>query len=368
MKKIMSMLLVIVVCCGLFAGCADSEKSEEKKNDVKVVEKEFQGITFNVPETWSEENSTETELFFYPENATFLVQFIGQTSMNMQDDVSVQQFIDGFGQSFSKFNLDKHMEENVAGSKALKFTSTFEEGDAFLKSTVVVVNHNGGLLSFMLATDSESKDGYDKEFDEIIKSVKNINGMASGGNATIQDSDEILKQIKVKATPTQDGTMCVFVTNESESVIDELQVQINYKDESGTTIDVQEDGHDMVLPGSTVVSRIDTPTSYKDFEIVNQIEIGIHSGYENHAQQIEMTSKKGEEGIIVELTNNAEISIDEVELIAVLYKGKDIVEVTYPTDIMNIQAGQKVTEKIDTFDTEYDRFEIYLNQAHTFGI
>ena len=40
----------------------------------------------------------------------------------------------------------------------------------------------------------------------------------------------------------------------------------------------------------------------------------------------------------------------------------------YPQDIMDVQSGETVTEKINTYGEEYDRFEIYLNQAHTFGL
>lgn len=368
MKKVMSLLLIALMCCGILAGCGGSEKPVEKKGE-NVVEKEFQGITFNIPETWGGEEATETELFFYQDNAMFLVQFIEQTSINMQDELSVQQFIDGFGQGFVNFELIERSEENVAGAKALRFTSTFVQQEVTFDSTVVVMKHNGGLISFMIASDSKEDKKYNKDFEKIIDSVNNISGATSEGNAEEGvNPDEVLNQVKVNAIPTQDETMCVFITNESETIIDELQVQINYKDENGTTIDVQDDWHDMVLPGSTVVSRIDTPQSFADFEIVSQIELETHPSYENHVNQVEITSNKGEKGIIVEITNNAEVMIDEIELIAVLYNGEEITEVTYPDDIMDVQPGQKVTEKIDTFGAKYDRFEIYVNQAHTFGL
>ena len=60
-----------------------------------------------------------------------------------------------------------------------------------------------------------------------------------------------------------------------------------------------------------------------------------------------------------------------------LYKGQELVTVTYPQDIYDLGAGQTTTEKISVYDCEtydnlkygsdYDRIEVYLNQAHTFG-
>lgn len=183
----------------------------------------------------------------------------------------------------------------------------------------------------------------------------------------IPNTEDVLEKIDVNVVATEEGTMCAFITNNSDTIVDELKVQINYKDANGTTIDVKEDGHDMVLPGSVVVSRIDKPENYVDFEVEKQIELGKHPKYENHSKDIQLISNEGEKGVIVEITNNSAVSISEIEIIAVLYNGETIVEVTYPKDIMNVQAGQKITEKIDTFGTEYDRFEVYLNQAHTFG-
>lgn len=123
----------------------------------------------------------------------------------------------------------------------------------------------------------------------------------------------------------------------------------------------------MVLPGSTVVSRLEMPDSYADYEIETTVQLGINPSYENHADEVEVKANQGEKCIIVEITNNADVSIDEVEYIAVLYKGDEIVTVEYPEDIMDVPIGKTVTKKVETYDEEYDKFEVYLNQAHTFG-
>lgn len=182
------------------------------------------------------------------------------------------------------------------------------------------------------------------------------------------DVEEVRKKVDVKAVPTEDGLTCVFITNNSETVIDELGVQVNYKDDTGATVDMDNDGHDMVLPGSTVVSRMDAPDTYADCEVETSIQLDIYPKYENHAKDVVVNSNQGDKCVIVEITNNSDVSIDEIEYTAVLYKDEQIVTVEYPQDIRDVAAGQTVTEKVDTYSKEYDRFEIYLNQAHTFGL
>ena len=196
---------------------------------------------------------------------------------------------------------------------------------------------------------------------------ENIVPQSAGTNENA-DPEGIRQKLDVKAIPTVDGLVCVFITNNSDTVIDELEVQLNYKDDSGATIDMGKDGHDMVLPGSTVVSRMDAPESYTDFEILTTIELGVHPKYENHANDVIVNSNQGDQGKIVEIVNNSDVSLDEVEFIAVLYKGEQITTVKYPQDIYDVPAGQTITEKINLYTDDYDRFEIYLNQAHTFGL
>lgn len=189
----------------------------------------------------------------------------------------------------------------------------------------------------------------------------------SEDSANGNDADDISSEIQVSPVKTLDGLMCLFITNNSSTTVDELNVQINYKDKNGTTIDMDEDAHDMVLPGYTVVSRMEAPDSYADYEIVTDVELGVNPNYENHSEDVIVNSNQGDQCIIVEITNNADVDIDEVEFIAVLYSGDQIVTVEYPTDVMDIAQGETITEKVDTYDKQYDHFEIYLNQAHTFG-
>lgn len=179
---------------------------------------------------------------------------------------------------------------------------------------------------------------------------------------------KVYDDISIKAVPTLSGKLCVFITNNSKSIVDELEIHANYKDSSGSVIDTDSDGHDMILPGYTVVSDLDAPAQYNDVVVSKDIELGVNPSYENHSDDVKVFSNEGNDCIIVQLQNNSDVSIDEMEYIVVFYKGDDISDMSYANDVYDIKPGEEVTEKVSVRGVEYDKYEVYLNQAHTFGL
>lgn len=194
-------------------------------------------------------------------------------------------------------------------------------------------------------------------------------GAAYGDKKTENvDVEAVRDKVDIKAVPTLDGDVCAFITNNSDVVIDELEVQVNYLGSNGQIIDLDTDGHDVILPGHTVVSCLSAPDDYASFDTEFEIELGVHPDYENHSEQVEVSSNEGDDCIIVQIKNNSDVMIDEIEYVVVLYNGDKVVSVSYANDVMDVAAGKTVTEKVDTFREQFDRFEVYLNQAHTFGL
>lgn len=179
--------------------------------------------------------------------------------------------------------------------------------------------------------------------------------------------DAVKEKLEIKPFKTLDGEVCLLITNNSDSIVDELEVQIIYRDASGKTIDMVTDGHDMLIPGNTVVSKMSAPEEYSDYEIISDIQLDCHPSYKNHADKVSVSSNPGEGCVIVEITNNDDVPIDEIEYNVVFYKGDNVAHVNYPQDITNVDAGKTVTEKVSIYGFEYDKHEVYLNQAHTFG-
>lgn len=369
MERMLSMLLAACLCCGLLAGCDRGVEKDEVVNKSASKTASIREYSFEVPESWEEGENTEDLLYFYPADSMLMIGY-SEMNQSVTNENARKEFMDSFGAGMKAFDLVSETEQNVAGQQAYKYEMNISMADKDWKATMVVMDGQDGVLSLLMSTLSNSEKNYDKEFEDILNSLKLESGaVAKGLNQSNEaDLESVKSKIDVRAMPTLDGLMCVFITNNSDSIIDELNVQLNYKNVDGTTIDTDEDWHDMVLPGSTVVSRMDTPESYDNYEIQTNIELGTHPKYENHAENVTINSNQGDKCIIVEITNNSDVVLDEVEYIAVLYQGDNIVTVEYPQDVMDVPVGQTITEKVDTFSDEYDRFEIYLNQAHTFGL
>ncbi len=81
-----------------------------------------------------------------------------------------------------------------------------------------------------------------------------------------------------------------------------------------------------------------------------------------------MKSNLGNNVVIIQITNNSNVEIEEFEYIVVFYKGNDISSVSFPKDAYDISPKKTITEKVETYGLDFERFEVYVNQAHTFGL
>lgn len=186
---------------------------------------------------------------------------------------------------------------------------------------------------------------------------------------TMQASSELLHCEKDSIISTavllESGDYCVFIKNNSEIVIDELQAIIYYYDSEGQIVDYYSDGHDVILPGSTVVSKINGSKSYANASLDINYETGINRGYKNHSKDVSIHATQGNNGLIVYVKNNGDVDIDEIEYNFVFYYEGKIISMGSPNDVYDVKAGSVVLEK-ERLPKQYDAYEIYLNQAHTF--
>lgn len=198
-------------------------------------------------------------------------------------------------------------------------------------------------------------------------SLTSLHPAASGtANNNSESVSMVESKIDVKAVKTLDGLCCVFITNNSHTIIDELDIQVQYFDDSKSIIDAEEDGHDMILPGHTVVSRMNAPDKFAEIRTECSIELGVNSGYINHADDVKTSANKGDNCVIVQITNDSNVKIEEIEYAVVFYKGDVVASISYPEDIYDVPENKTITKKVSAYGAEFDRFEVYLNQAHTF--
>ena len=196
--------------------------------------------------------------------------------------------------------------------------------------------------------------------------------VASGEN-TLAPTVSVDEQIAVElAEYTWDGDRYAgaLITNNSDEQIGELEVQILFYDADGNIIGTAEDGHDAILPGSTVVSyfsSLDVPQSFDHMDYKLSVDVEANSGYKNHAANVKIDTNIGEDCVILQITNNADVTIEELEYSVVFYKDGKVVDMGFGVDVYDISAGETVIEERSSWGVDFDAYVVYINQAHTFG-
>ncbi len=379
MKKLCSMLLTGILMITLLAGCGsttETAKEEAKVPDLKGSYKQTNSNSEDSYQVAAIDDDTITIYWFTASDQTTALYWTGtyeapteagKYSWNSKNYHDLTDYaLLASGDDSKTINYDNGEISYEVSMMGVTTTVTLKKSEDVKVSTqkptakTETSNEAGITEGNADASTGISSSTYDEP--------------ASAGEST----EEVSKQLEITSKPTQDGQVAVFITNNSQTIIDELEVKINYLDSNNMVIDQDTDGHDMVLPGYTVVSKMDVPSvEFADAQIEYNIELNAHRNYVNHSEDVVISSNPGDGCVMVQITNNSDVNIDEIEIDVVLFKGEDVVTITYPQDIYDLGAGQSTTEKVDVYSvktfsnlvygTDYDRIEVYLNQAHTFG-
>lgn len=168
------------------------------------------------------------------------------------------------------------------------------------------------------------------------------------------------------------GDRCVgaLITNNGTKQVGELEIQFLFYDAEGNIIGTDRDGHDVILPNSTVTScasKYEVPQSYTRVDYILTIDADANSRYKNHAPKVSIETNLGENCVILQITNNAEVDIDELEYSVVFYKEGKVVDMDIGVDVRDIPSGGKVIEEYSSWGVDFDSYKVFINQAHTFG-
>lgn len=194
---------------------------------------------------------------------------------------------------------------------------------------------------------------------------------ASGENTTNASNEEPQFTVEIAEFAWEgDRYVGALITNDSTKQIGELEIQFLFYDAEGKIIGTASDGHDAILPNSTVtafVSNIDVPQSYARVDYKLTVDADANSGYKNHAPKVNIETNLGENCVILQITNNAEVDIEELEYSVVFYKDGKITGMGFGIDVYDISSGGKVIEEYSSWGVDFDSYKVFINQAHTFG-
>ena len=200
--------------------------------------------------------------------------------------------------------------------------------------------------------------------DQIDNTVSGTNDNTGSANVENQISVEL-----VEFTLDGDRYAGALIQNNSKKQIGELEIQFLFYDADNNILGTSEDGHDAILPGSTVtsfVSDMDVPQGYDHVDYKLNVDVDANSGYKNHTAKVDIKTNVGEDCVILQIKNNADVTIEEFEYAVVFYKDGKIVDMGNGIDVFDIESGDMVVEEYSSWGVDYDTYKVFINQAHTF--
>ena len=183
MKKLFSALVMACLCWGLVVGCGAQEENESTQNEVIASgdfnaesnqKKIIQGYCYEVPINWSENNSTDTISYFYPENGMLMVSYEEAEGVSITDEAFRKTYSENVASGFDNYELLDSSEITVAGQKAYREDVNFTSSDQEMSGTFVTFDYPGGIVSFMMGTYLPSDVDYSEDFEKILESVETI--------------------------------------------------------------------------------------------------------------------------------------------------------------------------------------------------
>lgn len=374
MKKRM---MLLVLCAGLMAGCGIAENASTSVDSTTEVTQEeidgFKKTEYEKYNSYASENGLGGDLIYVEGKV------VSQLAMDDDEFPTLAIIIeqeDGNRWCISANTEDKL--ESIENKTIRAFGTYMGFSDLFSLPGISVFTDDLEKVD-LARIEIKNNEEYETVFrfsdfmkDDILKNQESNNKNSSTSlkpnySEEIPDEKEnIIKNLEVISSETLEGDIAVFIKNNNDFVIPDLDVQVLfYKD--GNITDTDEDGHDVLVPGNTVASKIDTPDDYDEYEVNVDVGWKYATSYKNWIYNIKVNSNIGDDGVIIQFENVGEVDIDELEYKVVFYKSGEIAEITYDNDITDFEAGSKIVEDVSAYGTSFDDYEIYINQAHTFG-
>ena len=175
MKRVLSMLLAVCLCCGLLAGCGGKEKILTEDFDSTTNQNvTISTCNFEVPKSWEKgDRSTGEILYYYPEEGLLMVGY-SEMDQSILDKQAREEFIASFGEEFDGFELKKEIECEVDGFKAYRHDVSIKMADDNYDTSMVTMDCGKGVVSFMMAVLETSDKDYSQDFSDIVSSIKRM--------------------------------------------------------------------------------------------------------------------------------------------------------------------------------------------------
>ena len=152
-------------------------------------------VEYSVPVSWTEV-ATETGIKYYYPKDSMLMVIIEETDWILTNESTGNEYLTRFLSGMEKFEELGKAEITVAGTQAYHYDINFKLDGSKFTGSIVIFNYNNGIVSFMIGTKLESDKDYRKKFENIINSVKFIDGSNTPGETEEEELNAALKTVE----------------------------------------------------------------------------------------------------------------------------------------------------------------------------
>lgn len=171
MKKILSIFLVLCMCCGMITGCKKEMKVSADFNTETNQKEKVEECHYQIPAAWEKEGSTgDTTLFYYPDNGMLMVYYEEYEGGDLDDSLA-QTYVRNFTSGWDKVELGEMEPIDLSGVSAYSQEWKFEADGVSYVSKTILFNCGSGILNFTMNTEKDSDISYAEDFSEILNSI-----------------------------------------------------------------------------------------------------------------------------------------------------------------------------------------------------
>lgn len=132
----------------------------------------FQGVSYQVPESWTKKDGSEGSIWYYPPRGGLLQVSATEAQGTMHNKVMRNSFIDGIKSGMGT-DAELNEEEIIVDDEiAYKYTGAAVINNEEYNTTTVVFDCADGFMIILLATPADSPYDYINDFDAILDSVE----------------------------------------------------------------------------------------------------------------------------------------------------------------------------------------------------
>lgn len=177
MKKILSVMLIACMCCGMFSGCG-GEKSviveRKNRNDYEnavLVDKTFYGLEYQVPAEWEEKQSSDSEHYYFFNNIENIIslQYI-ESDRSVKETEFTQEVIESI--TDERVDVENIKKENILieNSEETVYSYKIEEINRDVK--FCMIDTDGGYVILEGTDNREAKESCLQDFEQMCKTIK----------------------------------------------------------------------------------------------------------------------------------------------------------------------------------------------------